>query len=451
MLPDVEAPRAPSPTPRARATAARCCLGAALGGAALLAVGVGRGADPRRRLFETHAAAWVEALVAFLMLVTLTVLAVVVRKFAALGEDEGSGGARARQLGEQLLSTDAKRNFGAAEAAPPSDRDVAPLKESARAAPPVVIASALLYFAFAVGLVYLNNYILNELFPYSAMLSTCQMAFCSFASAFCVFVLRLRPRTPGMTPRVYLTRVTPLGILFAFYLYGTATPYETLSVSFIQLVKPITGPLTFVLLVALGMEQYSPLKLGVLFVIFGAVSIEGLGEAELGAFNTTGFSWLVVGCASSAAYLVLSQRLMQGGDVNIKLNPITQMLYVGPLAALACLAISYAQGEDLGVWNSSDNKMPWWILLADVALAFGFNVSTMNFISQTSALQYAIASYVKDAFIVFGSVIFLGDAIDLVQCEGTAMMFIGSALWAALKLYKFGEEEAATGALRTVL
>ena len=80
----------------ARATAARCCLGAALGGAALLAVGVGRGADPRRRLFETHAAAWVEALVAFLMLVTLTVLAVVVRKFAALGEDEGSGGARAR-------------------------------------------------------------------------------------------------------------------------------------------------------------------------------------------------------------------------------------------------------------------------------------------------------------------------------------------------------------------
>ena len=76
MLPDVEAPRAPSPTPRARATAARCCLGAALGGAALLAVGVGRGADPRRRLFETHAAAWVEALVAFLMLVTLTVLAV---------------------------------------------------------------------------------------------------------------------------------------------------------------------------------------------------------------------------------------------------------------------------------------------------------------------------------------------------------------------------------------
>ena len=61
--------------------------------------------------------------------------------------------------------------------------------------PPVVIASALLYFAFAVGLVYLNNYILNELFPYSAMLSTCQMAFCSFASAFCVFVLRLRPRT----------------------------------------------------------------------------------------------------------------------------------------------------------------------------------------------------------------------------------------------------------------
>ena len=71
-----------------------------------------------------------------------------------------------------------------------------------------------------------------------------------------------------------------------------------------------------------------------------------------------------------------------------------------------------------------------------------FSVDGFPF-ANVDLVQYAIASYVKDAFIVFGSVIFLGDAIDLVQCEGTAMMFIGSALWAALKLYKFGAEKMA--------
>ena len=78
-------------------------------------------------------------------------------------------------------------------------------------------------------------------------------------------------------------------------------------------------------------------------------SIEAAGEDDSGGFSLYGLLWLLIGCAANAAYLVGSQSLMQGFDARVRLNPLTQMLFIGPLAALGVLVISYASGDGFEV------------------------------------------------------------------------------------------------------
>jgi len=294
------------------------------------------------------------------------------------------------------------------------------------------------YICFAVLIIFLYDYILNEHFPFSAMLSFAQMVFCSFASAVAVFGFRLVEPIRGLTPKVYATKFAPLGLIFAVYLYGTSVPYLYLGAGFIQITKPLQGPVTLVLLWTASKESMTWLKAGTMGLFLGAVLLECLGSEALGTFSLTGFMLLLMGITSGALYYTVSQILLQTADTSIKLNSVTQMLYVGPAASLGALAVAYATGQGLEVWTSEENTLPWWLLLADCCLAFGFNIVVMRLITRFSALTYTLTGYTKDCLIIIFAITFLREATSALQVEGIICMICACSLWSAIKLKKLG-------------
>ena len=72
-----------------------------------------------------------------------------------------------------------------------------------------------------------------------------------------------------------------VGIFFALYLYGTSVPYEYLGVVFIQMTKPVAGPVTFILMILFKLEKFSPLKAAAVVLIFSSVSIEASRESSV--------------------------------------------------------------------------------------------------------------------------------------------------------------------------
>ena len=65
---------------------------------------------------------------------------------------------------------------------------------------------------------------------------------------------------PALTVRRYFTQVAPLGVIFSLYLFGTNEAYEQgLGVALIQIIKPMSGPLIFLLSSTLGLERQDTL------------------------------------------------------------------------------------------------------------------------------------------------------------------------------------------------
>ena len=88
-----------------------------------------------------------------------------------------------------------------------------------------LILLPLVYFASSIGIIYFNNWILNSLFPYPATLTMCHMITGAVVAAILVYPLRLFPAPTGLTMRFYISRILPLGILYAINLWGSNSAY----------------------------------------------------------------------------------------------------------------------------------------------------------------------------------------------------------------------------------
>lgn len=107
-------------------------------------------------------------------------------------------------------------------------------------APPTMVEVAtyvFIYMAAAIGIVYLNAYILTQ-WPWAATLTMLQMVFCSLAARGCVLVGLAEPDKVGMSWTVYGKVIVPLSALYCIYLYGSNAVYDYLQVGYIQLLKP---------------------------------------------------------------------------------------------------------------------------------------------------------------------------------------------------------------------
>jgi len=120
------------------------------------------------------------------------------------------------------------------------------------------------------------------------------------------------------------------------------------------MLKPVAGVTIYVLLVLVGKEQQSWTRWLTIISIMGGITVSGMGNEEVGTFSWRGLILVVVASFSYALYMVGSQLVMQNSGA--KLDPVSQLLIVGPVAAVALAVVAGATE-----WNSSFtcSNLPW--------------------------------------------------------------------------------------------
>ncbi|KAH8056720.1 hypothetical protein JL720_14190 [Aureococcus anophagefferens] len=207
-------------------------------------------------------------------------------------------------------------------------------------------------------IIYVNAYILDDLCPYPATLTMFQQAF-GFACAYaCIYGFRACEPV-DMAPQVWAKYMIPMGACFAIYLWGGNKAYLYISPGFMQMLKPIAGPITF-----------------------------------------------GVSCAHDPAEYTHWKLVVQRAGFEIKLNPLTTLLYVGPVSTFFLIVVAASTEWDADFDCFAEGKLTWWLLLCDCVVAFGFNYGMLQFIGKLSAVSYTIFGLFKDIALVVAAFLF---------------------------------------------
>lgn len=302
-------------------------------------------------------------------------------------------------------------------------------------APPTMVEVAtyvFIYMAAAIGIVYLNAYILTQ-WPWAATLTMLQMVFCSLAARGCVLVGLAEPDKVGMTWAVYGKVIVPLSALYCIYLYGSNAVYDYLQVGYIQLLKPGQMVGVYVLLVLCGKERVAPRPFLNMVIITGGVLVATLAGAEISGWSTWGFALMMVSNACYSLYLVGQQLALSTAlsDKAAKMDAVTNIYFLGPPTA-CFLALTALCSE----WTNPTFtlQVSWWVLLCDGALAFSLNLIQITILKRLSALTYMFAGYAKLVVTAAISVLFYDEPVDGLEIFGFGVLLLGQGIWSLRKL-----------------
>ena len=290
-----------------------------------------------------------------------------------------------------------------------------------------------IYMAAAIGIVYLNAYILTQ-WPWAATLTMLQMVFCSIAARICVLGGLADPTSVGMTWRLYIKIVIPLALLYCFYLYGSNAVYDYLQVGYIQLLKPGQMVGVYILLLLCGKERLATRPLLNMLIITGGVLVATLAGAEISGWSTWGFVLMMTSNACYSLYLVGQQLALSTAlsDKSTKMDAVTNVYFLGPPTA-CFLAVTALCSE----WTQPSfdlQGMSWWVLVADGALAFSLNLIQITILKRLSALTYMFAGYAKGFLTVAISVLFYHEEVDGLEIFGYVVMLLGQFIWSLRKI-----------------
>ncbi|KAH8063112.1 hypothetical protein JL722_2274 [Aureococcus anophagefferens] len=268
-------------------------------------------------------------------------------------------------------------------------------RELARSAALVV-----LYMAAAIGIVYVNAYVLH-VWRYAATLCfSADDVLLGVAAACCRLGLGDPAACALANRRTYATIALPLAGLYATFLYGSNAVYAYLPVGYIQVLKVSQAFVVYVLLACAGEEAVAPKPLLNLAVILGAVAVASVAQARLGA-SAAGFVLMMVSNAASR-YLVGQQLVLNGragaspGGKRRPLDALTTLYFLGPPTALA-------RRRRARQWTAPGFSLadaPVGAIAGDCVIAFALNLVQIAIVKRLSALAYMFAGYLKGALTV---------------------------------------------------
>ena len=296
-----------------------------------------------------------------------------------------------------------------------------------------IVALSVSMLAWSAFLIYVNAYILDDLCPYPATLTMVQQVFGFCAALGCVYGLHVCEPVDMSVP-LYVKYIVPMGGCFAVYLWGGNNAYLYVTPGFMQMLKPVAGPITYLVTCAHDPSMYTHWKLANVLVIFGGIGISAATDDAAGGSSNViiGGGMLIVAYVCAGAYNVSLQVVQQSGW-EIRLNPITTLLYVGPVSALFLAGVAGATE-----WNGGDfhcfDKLPWWLLALDCLVAFGFNIGMLRFVGRLSAVSYSIFGLFKDIFLVLMAFVFFREHIPVIVIEGWIVAIAGVCVWQHRKL-----------------
>ena len=258
-----------------------------------------------------------------------------------------------------------------------------------------------------------------------------------FLTAIVTRIMSKVPYTSGMLPavadgrvthKIFIEKIVPIGMLFAFSLALGNQAYLYLSVSFIQMIKAFTPVAVLVAASALGTENPSLLQLAIVALISLGVSITAVGELQ---FNTLGFAFQIGGIVAEACRLVMQDKLLK----ELKLDSLSALYYITPVSfCTIAMGFFFFESADFP-WEKVSpftGSMAPTLLLNGVA-AFALNVAIVLLISNTSALVLSLGGIVKDILLVFFSVIVFGAPVSTVQFFGYSISLFSMNLYKDFK------------------
>lgn len=292
------------------------------------------------------------------------------------------------------------------------------------AALPYILA----YWFTAIALILMNASFLHKVhFPATL---TAYHQFCCTVLVYIMWVAA--PRCFGtdchrLSAGTVASRVFPIALLFALCLGVGNRAYLFLSVAFIQMIKAGHPVLTYVFSCCFGVEAFRQNKLQAVMVVTFGVVLSVTGELH---FNMKGFLIQIFGSACECVRVVLIGMLLSKDG--LKLDPMTSLTYIAPLAFLVLLPMALAT-------EILDNPSDWLaqlraevgivFMVANGLMAFALNIVTMSLISRTDPVVYVVVGVLKDILTVIISGIIFATPVTKMQVGGYLLALAGVQLY----------------------
>jgi len=233
-----------------------------------------------------------------------------------------------------------------------------------------------------------------------------------------------------VTPKIFLERIIPIGVLFALSLAMGNQAYLYLSVSFIQMLKAFTPVAVLVAASALGLEDPSVLQLTIVGFISLGVSITAVGELR---FNLMGFFFQIGGIVAEASRLVMQDKVLK----ELKLDSLSALYYITPVSFTTIATGFFFFESATFPWDRVLGSLAPILILNGVA-AFALNIAIVLLISNTSALVLSLGGILKDILLVIFSIVFFGAPVSGLQVFGYAISLFSMNIY---KDYKSNPQE----------
>ncbi|GFR40251.1 hypothetical protein Agub_g823 [Astrephomene gubernaculifera] len=259
-----------------------------------------------------------------------------------------------------------------------------------------------------------------------------------------------------MTPRIYLTRVLPTGLVMALTFQLGNTGYLYLTVAFVQMLKAFCPVVTMLLLFFARLEVPSGRLVAAVALIAGGVALASYGEINM---SLIGLTAMLASVVAEGVRLVLTQHLLAAGGSN--LPPLEGLFYISS----ACTAVLTVQAsylewprllrERLPASSSFGHPVPhglhgagggaggggdYLIPLAHpgsfaAAACCGFlvNMLAILVIKLASSLTLKVLGTVKDAALVSIGILFLNEHVTRLQLVGYGISMVGFVSYNVIK------------------
>ncbi|KAL8951942.1 MAG: hypothetical protein Q9222_002126 [Ikaeria aurantiellina] len=233
-----------------------------------------------------------------------------------------------------------------------------------------------------------------------------------------------------MTPKLYMTAIVPIGVLFSLSLVFSNLPYLYLSVAFIQMLKGTAPIAVFLALWSLRLDSPTLSRLLTLCVIVCGIGLASFGEIK---FQITGFVFQMSAVVFEAYRLALIQKLLS--NKKYKMDPLVSLYYFAPCCA-GMISIMGLSKE----WRNLDwhtvQAAGIWLWASNGIVAMGLNVAGVLLIGKTSSLVLTLCGVLK-GLIIIGTSIVIWDTVV------TPTQFVGNGIaMAGLVYYNLGGERA---------
>ncbi|KAL6353829.1 hypothetical protein LRP88_12823 [Fusarium phalaenopsidis] len=272
-----------------------------------------------------------------------------------------------------------------------------------------------------------NKWIIDTAgFDYPILLTGWHLLFASIVTQILAHTTKLLDSRHDLSinRRFYIRTIIPIGIVSSGSLVCANVVYEYLSVAFIQMLK--AGSPAVVLFVSWIWAVTTP-TVGMIVNI--AVIVSGVAMASAGeiAISWTGFAYQGAGLVFEAVRVVMLQVMLGGEGMNM--DPLVCLYYTAPVCALVNLTMALAIELPRFQFDTAMSVGPL-ILLANAAVGFTVNFTSMVLIGKTSGLVTTLTGIFKNILLIACSTAIWRTEITPIQILGYSISLMGLIYYA---------------------